>query len=313
VGTFAFAPLSVGLLCVAPLTVAATSECPTEFDQIIEWDDTGTMANNARQMLLSGGIANDPGPNALQKGKQRFIVSGNDQVLIEESEAWLITPDNAAAVAGRPPFASAKRVWKKVHIAAIGDRVYTAIESSDDPPVHKTRPRPARLRIDAAPAGGSGPVDFDLSLASEGTPGFSRGGSRMIAGHRCVDQKFQPVPGGSGPRMDACLLDMPKTCETGRRIRPLFQEVSVRRGAERMIFRVATTTSLRMGSVGQVADRRLLSPPPAVLGSPPRGPVTPSQREPRPGPPGLVCDCRAPQFNCTEAQRRDCARLSPQN
>ncbi len=291
---------------------SADYECPKEFDQTYEWDDRGYLANSMRETLLADGIANDPGPNALQKGKQRIIVSGDDQVVIQESEGWIIELDQEAMIAGRRPYSRARRVWQRSYEAAIGDRRYRAVEASEKPRVQETRPRRPGQSLPINTLGSPGPVELNPTLADVGTPGFERGRVRTVAGYRCVEQTFAPTGAAPGPRSDDCLLALPKGCANARLLRAMTHESSVFDGKSRKVVRVGRTIALKMGARGEAVDPRLMTPPPASLEPPTGVPTPPRPSTPRPPePPALICDCRAPQSYCTPEQRRDCERRTP--
>lgn len=273
---------------------AEAQTCPEAFDQTYEWSDRGYQVNGFRATLLEGGIANDPGPDAPLEGRQRIIIAGNDQVVINESRGWVIELDEAAILAGRRPFARAREVWRRSHAVAIGDRRYRLEESSERPPVREERPRGPGEDLDLRVVGAPGPAEMTLTLAPTGTPGFTRGPARQIAGVSCVTQVFAPTP-GAGPRVDACLIDLPVSCSIRRHIKPLQMESSVLGSGSRTVVRAGQTTALRLGARGSVVAPGTIAPPPATLGAPPAST------------PGLpACRCAQPDSRCTPAQRRDC-------
>lgn len=281
-------------VCAACAADAEAQTCPEAFDQTYEWSDRGYQVNGMRATLLEGGIANDPGPDAPTEGRQRIIIAGNDQVVINESRGWVIEIDEAAMMAGRRPFARARVVWRRSYAAAIGDRRYRVEESSERSPVRDERPRRPGEDLDLHISGAPGPAEMTLTLAPAGSPGFTRGPARRLAGVACVPQTFAPTP-GAGPRTEACLVDLPDDCRVRRHIKPLQMESSVDGGGRRTVVRAGQTTSLRMGARGSVVAPGTIAPPPPSLGAPPAT---------TPGLPS--CTCSEPDSRCTPAQRRAC-------
>jgi hypothetical protein len=245
--------------CASVSAQQGSNTCPAEFDQTYEWDDAGFLSNGMREALLPGGIANDPGPNALEKGRRRVILSGSDHVVIEEVESWLIEPNEAAIVAGQRPFARARKMWKRTYAAAIGSRTYLEEETSEQAPRREVA---SRVRTDSRAGGPTydgGPAPLHPSLAAEGTSGFSRGLARSVLGFRCVDQTWRP--GDTGPVDERCVIDVPERCSIARNLDAMTLQIAVASARSLTITHRGRTTALKLGAQGKAVDRKTLVPP----------------------------------------------------
>jgi hypothetical protein len=256
--TTAFAGIAVVFPAALSAQTAAVA-CPFEFDQTYEWDDAGHLVQGMREALQSQGIADDPGASAVEKGRRRVIMSGNDHVVIEESEGWVIEIDEAAVVSGKKPMARARKTWKRSYGAAIGGREYFEEQSSEGEPRRESKVRATIRSASGSVRYEGGPAPLHPTLAAPGTPGFTRGAVTSALGFRCVNQTWRPD--SFGPVDERCALDLPTNCEIARSMDPMTLELSLADQRGKVVTHRGRTTALKVGAKGQAVDSALLVPP----------------------------------------------------